>query len=77
MPWTLGSEVHVDNLHARENVHVGGVSVQSDWTASGTAAAVLNKPTTITSAQANAIADNQCFDRVTESAEPAAHCRTL
>ena len=24
MPWTLGSEIHVDNLHARENVHIDG-----------------------------------------------------
>ena len=24
MPWTLGSEVHVDNLHAGENVHIDG-----------------------------------------------------
>lgn len=24
MPWSLGSEVHVDNLHARENVHIDG-----------------------------------------------------
>ena len=24
MPWSLGSEVHVDHLHARENVHIDG-----------------------------------------------------
>ena len=24
MPWSLGSEVHVDNLHAREDVHIDG-----------------------------------------------------
>ena len=24
MPWTLGTEVHVDTLHARENVHIDG-----------------------------------------------------
>ena len=24
MPWTLGNEIHVDNLHARENVHIDG-----------------------------------------------------
>ena len=24
MPWTLGNEVHVDNLHANENVHIDG-----------------------------------------------------
>ena len=24
MPWTLGTEVHVGNLHAREGVHVDG-----------------------------------------------------
>ena len=58
MPWTLGDEVHVANLHARENVHVGGVNAQSDWNATGTAAAILNKPTTITAAQADAIDAN-------------------
>jgi hypothetical protein len=27
MPWTLGNEIHVDNLHARENVHIDGDAI--------------------------------------------------
>lgn len=29
MPWTLGDEVHVENLHAREGVHIDGDSLES------------------------------------------------
>ena len=30
MPWTLGDTIHVNNLHAASDLHIGGEAVSSD-----------------------------------------------